>query len=212
MSHVPISALIPCYNSADVIGPCLESVAWADEIFICDSFSTDATLEICRRYTDRIVQHEYVNSAAQKNWAIPQARHEWVLIVDTDERVSPELRREIERALRPDTPYAGFKIPRLNHVFDRPIRHGGNYPDYQLRLFRRDRGRYQERRVHAHLALQGGCGVFSAPLLHAGPAAALRGLGGRAEERRRRALPPPQPRGPPPGRLRGALRFHARIP
>jgi len=168
MNPVPVSALIPCHNSADVIGPCLESVAWADEIFICDSFSTDATLEICRRYTDRIVQHEYVNSAAQKNWAIPQARHEWVLIVDTDERVSPTLRREIERALRPDTPYAGFKIPRLNHVFGRPIRHGGNYPDYQLRLFRRDRGRYQERRVHAHLALQGACGVLSAPLLHFG--------------------------------------------
>ncbi len=168
MSRVPVSALIPCYNSADVIEACLESVAWADEILVCDSYSTDETLEIARRYTDRIVQHEYVNSAAQKNWAIPQARHAWVLIVDTDERVTPTLRREIERTLTPTCPYDGFNIPRLNHVFGRPIHHGGHYPDYQLRLFRRDRGRYRERQVHAHVDLQGECGVFSAPLLHFG--------------------------------------------
>ncbi|HKC75541.1 MAG TPA: glycosyltransferase family 2 protein, partial [Chloroflexota bacterium] len=99
LNRVPVSVLIPCYNSADVIGDCLESVSWADEIFVCDSFSTDATLEIARRYTDRIVQHAYVTSATQKNWAIPQLRHAWVLIVDTDERVSPALRREIEAAL-----------------------------------------------------------------------------------------------------------------
>ncbi len=168
MSRVPVSVLIPCYNSADVIEACLRSVAWADEILVCDSFSTDATLEIARRYTDRIVQHEYVNSAMQKNWAIPQARHEWVLIVDTDERVGPDLRREIERVLRPDCPYDGFEIPRLNHVFGRPIRHGGHYPDYQLRLFKRDRGRYQDRQVHAHVELQGRRGTLSAPLLHFG--------------------------------------------
>ena len=168
MSHVPVSVLIPCYNSADVIEECLASVSWADEIFVCDSFSTDATLDICRRYTARIVQHEYVNSATQKNWAIPQVAHDWVLIVDTDERVSPELRREIEAALTPDCPYDGFRIPRLNHVFGRPIRHGGHYPDDQLRLFRRDCGRYQDRQVHAHVALQGAAGVLSAPLLHYG--------------------------------------------
>src|SRR5256885_1626906 len=168
LNRVPVSVLIPCYNSADVIGDCLESVSWADEIFVCDSFSTDATLEIARRYTDRIVQHAYVTSATQKNWAIPQLRHAWVLIVDTDERVSPALRREIEAALSADCSYDGFRIPRLNHVFGRPIRHGGHYPDYQLRLFRRDHGRYQDRQVHAHVALRGRCGVLSAPLLHFG--------------------------------------------
>jgi len=168
LSRVPVSVLIPCFNSADVIEECLASVSWADEIFVCDSFSTDATLDICRRYTGRIVQHEYVNSATQKNWAIPQVAHDWVLIVDTDERVSPELRREIEAALTPDCPYDGFRIPRLNHVFGRPIRHGGHYPDYQLRLFRRDRGRYQDRQVHAHVELRGAAGVLSAPLLHYG--------------------------------------------
>ena len=168
MSHVPVSVLIPCFNSADVIEECLRSVSWADEIFVCDSFSTDATLDFCRRYTERIVRHEYVNSATQKNWAIPQVAHDGVLIVDTDERVSPELRREIEAVLTPDCPYDGFRIPRLNHVFGRPIRHGGHYPDYQLRLFRRDRGRYQDRQVHAHVELQGTAGVLSAPLLHHG--------------------------------------------
>lgn len=167
-NRVPISVLIPCYNSADVIEDCLRSVAWAEEIFVCDSFSTDATLDICRRYTDRIVQHEYVNSATQKNWAIPQVRHDWVFIVDTDERVSPELRREIESRLGAGCPYDGFQIPRLNHAFGRPLRHGGLYPDYQTRLFRRDRGRYQQRQVHAHVALQGPRGVLSSPILHFG--------------------------------------------
>lgn len=166
--HVPITVLVPCFNSADVIEDCLESVTWADEIFVVDSFSTDATLEIASRYTNRIVQHEYVDAATQKNWAIPQARHEWVLIVDTDERVTPALRQDIERALTPDCPYDGFTMPRLNHVFGRPIRHGGHYPDTQLRLFRRDHARYQDRLVHAHVELRGRCGALTAPLLHYG--------------------------------------------
>src|ERR687888_2625446 len=111
LNRVPVSVLIPCYNSADVIGDCLESVSWADEIFVCDSFSTHATLEIARRYTNRIVQHAYVASATQKNWALPQLRHEWVLIVDTDERVSPALRRGIEAGVRADRSLDGVFHP-----------------------------------------------------------------------------------------------------
>src|SRR5689334_17806728 len=95
----PLTVLVPCFNNQDIIARCLASVAWADEILICDSFSTDRTLEIARRYTDRIIQHEYINSARQKNWAIPQASHAWVLLVDTDEVITPELRKEIERFL-----------------------------------------------------------------------------------------------------------------
>src|SRR3989338_9752750 len=94
-----ITVLVPTYNEEKNIRDCLESVKWADEIFIVDSFSSDRTLEIAKEYTDRIIQHEYINSAAQKNWAIPQARYEWVLIVDSDERVTKELREEIEKVL-----------------------------------------------------------------------------------------------------------------
>lgn len=163
-----VSVLIPCFNSADVIGDCLESVKWADEIVCCDSFSSDNTLEICRRYGARIIQHEYINSATQKNWAIPQVTHEWVLIVDTDERVTPELKVEILRVLEQEGDYAGFRIPRLNHCFGRPLRHGGYYPDYQLRLFKRDGGRYQPREVHAHVILDGRSGTLQQPFIHYG--------------------------------------------
>ena len=79
----PLTVLVPTYNEEDSIRECLESVKWADEIFVVDSFSTDRTLDICREYTDRIVQHEYVNSAAQKNWAIPPVLHVNHCIVNT---------------------------------------------------------------------------------------------------------------------------------
>jgi glycosyltransferase involved in cell wall biosynthesis len=163
-----LSVLIPCGNSADVIQDCLESVTWADEIVIVDSFSTDGTLHIARRYTDRILQHEYIDSATQKNWAIPQVTYDWVLIVDTDERVTLALRQEIQTLLADPGENDGFKIPRLNHAWGAPLRFGGNFPDYQLRLFRKDKGRYQSRRVHAHVILDGPCGVIQNPLLHFG--------------------------------------------
>src|SRR3989338_3670761 len=99
MERKKLSVLVPTNNEEGNIRDCLESVKWADEIFIVDSFSSDRTLEIARQYTNRIVQHEYINSATQKNWAIPQAKYEWVLIVDSDERVTKELREEIEKAL-----------------------------------------------------------------------------------------------------------------
>src|SRR5437016_3776952 len=111
------TALIPCFNNEDIIEDCLRSVSWADEVLVCDSFSTDQTLDIAKRYGARIVQHHYVNSATQKNWAIPQAQNEWVLLVDTDERIPPELRREIESVLASNPVHAGYRVPRRNHFF-----------------------------------------------------------------------------------------------
>jgi glycosyltransferase involved in cell wall biosynthesis len=144
-------------------------VKWADEILVVDSYSTDDTLELCRAYGARILRHEYVNSAKQKNWAVPQCRHEWVLQIDTDEVVSPELREEIGRAVdtAPDGVQA-FRIPRRNEVLGRSLRHGGIYPDYQTRLFRRDHGRWQEREVHAHVVVAGEVGTLRNDLLHYG--------------------------------------------
>jgi glycosyltransferase involved in cell wall biosynthesis len=162
----PITALIPAGNSADVIRDCIESVLWADEILVCDSFSTDGTLAICQEYGCRIMQHEYINSALQKNWAIPQATHEWILLVDTDERVTPALREEIERVLSAPESYRGFRIPRLNFVWGHAVHYGGYFPDYQLRLFQRDYARYEERQVHAHVILDGQCGTLQNPLIH----------------------------------------------
>ncbi|MFP4580032.1 MAG: glycosyltransferase family 2 protein [Candidatus Sumerlaeia bacterium] len=160
-----ITALVPCFNEEENIRACLESVKWADEILVVDSFSTDRTREIAAEFTDRILQHEYINSAAQKNWTIPQASHEWVLIVDSDERVTPELRDEILGLLKKGPELNGYYIGRLNHFMGHPIRHVWK-SDKCLRLFRRDKGRYQERNVHADIVLEGPAGMLENKLLH----------------------------------------------
>ena len=127
-----LTVIVPCCNNEAIIRDCLESVKWADEILICDSFSTDKTLDIAREYSDRIIQHEYINSATQKNWAIPQAGNEWVFIVDTDERITDELRDEVVSVLKNQGESEGFNIPRANYSFGRRLRYGGYWPDYQL--------------------------------------------------------------------------------
>lgn len=149
-----LSVIIPCFNEEKNIEDCLKGVLWADEVIVVDSFSTDRTLEIAKRYTDRVVQHEYVNSATQKNWIIPQARHEWILIVDSDERVTPELKDEIIRILSSEQPKDGYRIRRKNFLFGREVKHSGWGRDSVLRLFRRDMGRYREKRVHAEIELE----------------------------------------------------------
>ncbi len=164
-----ISILIPAFNSEKTIRNTLESVKWADEILVCDSWSTDRTLEIAREYGARVIQHEYINSALQKNWAIPQCAHEWVLIVDTDEVVEDELKKEIQSVLRkPDPGTDGYWIPRKNFIYGKWMRHGGIYPDLQLRFFRRDKGLYETREVHAHLKVSGRAGRFNGHFLHEG--------------------------------------------
>lgn len=161
----PLTVLIPTLNEEENIGECLESVKWADEILVVDSGSADRTREIAAEYTSRILAHEYVNSAAQKNWAIPQAAHPWVLIVDSDERVTPELRDEILDLLRRGPECAGYHIRRVNHFMGQPVRHVWKN-DKCLRLFLRDKGRYQDRQVHADIDLKGPAGWLKHPLLH----------------------------------------------
>ena len=150
---LPVTALIPCFNEERNIEDCIRSVQWADEILLADSFSTDRTLEIGRRYGARIVQREYGYSASQKNWAIPQAAHEWVLLVDSDERVTPELRDEILRMLESGPKHDGYWIARTNFLFGERVRFSGWQRDSVLRLFRRDLGRYEDKRVHAEIQL-----------------------------------------------------------
>src|SRR5436190_21584091 len=107
-----VSAVVVCFNEEQNIGDCLESLSWCDEIVVVDSFSTDRTVEICREYTDRIFQRAWPGFVEQKAFALEQTRCAWVMNLDADERVSPELRREIESVLRrPDAD--GYFIPRL---------------------------------------------------------------------------------------------------
>jgi glycosyltransferase involved in cell wall biosynthesis len=164
-----LSALLPTYNNEKTIRRILESIKWCDEIFVVDSFSKDKTIEICREYTDKIVQHEYKNSASQKNWAIPQCSNEWILQVDTDEVVTPELAEEIKKLLAnsPEN-YDAFHILRINHMFGKAMKGTGLYPEYLIRLFKRDVARFQEREVHAHMIGPGKTGKLKNPILHYG--------------------------------------------
>jgi len=153
--RLPLTVIVPTFNEEEILDDCLASVAFADEVLVVDSFSTDRTPEVAAAHGARFVQHEYVNSATQKNWIIPQARHEWVLLVDADERVRPELASEI-RALLADSPaHDGYWIRRRNHFLGREMKHGGWETDAVIRLFRRDVARYQDREVHAEIVLPG---------------------------------------------------------
>jgi glycosyltransferase involved in cell wall biosynthesis len=156
-----LTVLIPCKNERRNIRPCIESVkSIADELLIADSGSTDGTLDIVREMFGelegdcRIIERDYVNSADFKNWAIPQARYEWVLVVDADERVQPPLADEIRQVLaNPPVEIDGYWIGRDNHYLGHRIRHCGWNTDDVLRLFRRDQGHYQTRWVHAEVEL-----------------------------------------------------------
>ena len=151
-----LTALIPCKNERRNIRPCIDSVRGvADEILIADSGSTDGTLDIVRKMGGcRIIEREFIYPANFKNWAIPQCQHPWVLIVDADERVTPELAAEIRQVLaRPDAGVDGYWIGRKNHFLGYHIAHCGWDRDDVLRLIRRDVARYGDRWVHEEIEL-----------------------------------------------------------
>ena len=162
-----LSAIVTSFNEEINIKECLESVLWADEVLLVDSFSTDRTIEIARAIPEvRIVQHEYFGSAAQKNWAMDRAEHPWVLIVDADERVTGELAREIRALLDRGPSAEHYSIRRQNIFVDRIIRHSGWSTDKVVRLIRKGSARYPNRRVHADMRPEGPTPTMAAPLLH----------------------------------------------
>ncbi len=162
-----ITAIIPCKNEAHNIEAVLKSVTWCNEILVVDSFSTDNTVELAKKYTDRIIQSEYINSASQKNRAIPQATHEWILLVDADERVTPELQKEIQTILASDTIlFDAFWIYRRNYFMGKEIKYSGWQRDKVIRLFKRDACRYEEKQVHAEIITNGKTGKLKNKLQH----------------------------------------------
>ena len=148
-----LTAIVTCFNEEKIIESCLKSLTWADEILVVDSFSTDGTLEIAKKYADRTLQHEYLNPAAQKNWTIPKAKYDWILILDSDEKVSVELSNEIRELLRQNPPLDGYWIFRNNYLMGKRIKYSGWGRDSVLRLFRKDLGRYNNKRVHEEIIL-----------------------------------------------------------
>jgi len=161
-----VTVIVLTKNEEQNIRECLETAAWADEIIVCDSFSTDRTCEIARRFTPNVVQHEYVHYAAQQNWIIPQAAGEWVMILDADERISPELQAAAQQAIRQGDRYDGFRVARRTYFLGAMIRHCGWNRDYTHRLFKRDRGRYMDQEVHADCVIDGRVGQIDAPYIH----------------------------------------------
>ena len=163
-----LTVMVPARNEEAHLRDCLESVKWADERFVVDSFSTDKTVEIAKEMGARVVQHEYVNSAAQKNWGIPQAANDWVFILDADERVTPELAEEIQAvmALPAEQRAAAYSVYRRTFFFGKEIRHCGWDTDSVIRLFDRNRARYPQRWVHANMQVNGRVEDFKGKLLH----------------------------------------------
>lgn len=163
-----LTVIIPTFNVEIYLEKLLSTVeGWADEVIVCDSFSKDTTLEIAQKHGVRIIQHEYINSAKQKNWAIPQAANEWVMIIDSDELPEDALKTEITEFLSsvPDNVHLAH-IPRKNLMWGELLGNGVLYPDYQSRLFRRDSGRYQDKEVHAQVEVKGDCIHLKNALIH----------------------------------------------
>jgi glycosyltransferase involved in cell wall biosynthesis len=163
-----LAAIVITKDEERNIAACLDSLRWADEIIVVDACSSDRTVGIARTYTHKVFVRPWPGFGPQKNFAIEQTSADWVLIVDADERVTEPLRREIQSSLQaPSSPdVTGLEIPRRNFFYGRWIRGGGIYPDYQLRLFRRDAGLYDEVLLHEHLQLRGRIGRLTHPLDH----------------------------------------------
>lgn len=151
----PISATLITYNEEQSIAGALESLSWVDEIVVVDSGSSDKTLDICRRFTDKIFHRDWTGYVDQKNFAVEKALHDWILSLDADERVSPELQAEIETLTSPESRCSGYRIPRVAFFLGRWIRHGTWYPDYQLRLFDRRHAGWEGGRVHESVKIPG---------------------------------------------------------
>jgi glycosyltransferase involved in cell wall biosynthesis len=161
-----LSVAIVVLNEEERLRACLESVVWADEIVVVDAGPSDKTVAIAREFTDRVLFRPWDGYVAQKNFALEQCRGDWLLSLDADERVSDALREEIRGTLRGGRDEVGFYLPRRNLFQGRWVRHGGLYPDWQLRLFRRGQGAFAERAVHESVQVDGPTGQFGAPLVH----------------------------------------------
>jgi glycosyltransferase involved in cell wall biosynthesis len=163
--RAPLSAVLITRNAAAVLAPCLESLAFADEIVVVDSGSSDGTAEIARRYGARLVQKEWLGFGRQKQYAVDQARHDWVLCLDADETVSPELAASIQAALaRPVSPV--YRMPRRNRFLGHWLSHGEGYPDWSPRLFNRMNARWSDDLVHEKVLYAVTPGTLQGDLMH----------------------------------------------
>jgi glycosyltransferase involved in cell wall biosynthesis len=170
LGRLPISVVILTFNEETNIEECIQSVyQWADEIFVVDSGSHDQTVDIAQRYTPHIVLHPFENYSAQRNWSQQSLplKNEWVFHIDADERVTPELAESLRALFAAGSPEDadGFLISRRTVFMGRAIMHGGHYPAYHLRLFRRDKGQCEDRLYDQHFIIDGPVQKISGDLI-----------------------------------------------
>ena len=161
-----LSVIVVAMNEERNIERCLRSVQWADEIVVVDAFSTDRTAEISRRLKATVVHRAWDGYAPQKLFALSKASHSWVLLVDADEEVTPELHREIEDVLSTDPNFDGYRIARKSFFMGQWMKHGGWYPGYQLRFFLKEKASIPQRPVHEGVEVDGSVEKLQSPLNH----------------------------------------------
>jgi glycosyltransferase involved in cell wall biosynthesis len=168
MSRPRIDILIPTLNEAPTIAQAVANAAALGRVFVLDSLSTDGTQALARTAGATVVEHPFTDYAAQKNWGLNNLpfEGEWIFILDADERITPALRQEIFRRLERPNGVNGFYVNRLFIFMGRAIRHGGMYPSWNLRLFRRGKAYYEDRRVHEHMVCQGKTDYLRQEMLH----------------------------------------------
>ena len=162
----PVSVVIITFNEEKNVRAALESAGWADEIVVVDSFSTDSTVDICREYTENVYQEKWRGFSGQKSYAVGLAKNDWVFVLDSDERFTDGLIKEMSGLMLEGPSMAGYYVPRRNHFMGREIRHCGWSPDYSIRLFDRRKGAFKDRAVHEAVELTGDAGYLRAPMLH----------------------------------------------
>lgn len=161
-----LSVTIICLNEEENIREALESVKWAHEIIVVDSGSTDRTVEICKEYTDKVIHNPWPGMNGQKAFAKEQASHEWLLNIDADERVSPELEARIKSILEKGSAVNGYYIPRRVKYLGRWINHSGWYPDYTMRFFKKEKGRWAGTDPHDKVVVEGPTARLSEDIYH----------------------------------------------
>lgn len=165
MAGNKLSAVIIARDEAHAIAACLQSVKFADEIVLVDSGSRDETPSIAKRVGARVIHQAWLGFGAQKQFAVEQASHDWILSIDADERVSAELQERILQALTAPSAHA-FEMPRCNRFMGRWLRHGEGYPDFNLRLFHREHARWSADAVHEHVLADAKVERLSGDLMH----------------------------------------------
>jgi len=167
--RVPLSVVTIAHNEEDKIEPCLKSTyGWVDEHIIVDDYSADKTLDIARKYTDKIFQRKMDIEGVHRNWAYQRAKNEWVLSLDADETVSEDLKKEISELIESSPEFNVYSIPLKTYIGDYWVRHGGWYPAGKVRLFKKSKFKYEETAVHPRVIYSERCGHLTKDIIHKG--------------------------------------------